>query len=168
MKRYPKLAAHRLRLVKVATLAAFVITAGSCDGGLLFEKTNVDPHPPRLLNFQFAPSSIETGDEISGSYTFVDDGGDVVSFNIRDTSGLTTFDPTLPSTIEVDAEGEATEIPGESIVMLGTVGTIEWETPFETNTQGRHLVKVWLEDSKGSLSNIVEFEVAVSPVGGTP
>jgi hypothetical protein len=40
-------------------------------------------------------------------------------------------------------------------------GTIEWEVVMESNQPGAHTIKAWLLDSRGSISNVVEFVVEI-------
>jgi len=146
-----------------AAAAVLLLAATACENGILFEKTNPDPHPPRLLNWQYDPSSIVTGDVIRGSFTYADDGGDIELFLMRDTSGTDALDPIplLPDLGEDEEGGIETSV----FFFPGRVGTIEWEMTMESNQAGPHRIQAWLEDSKESISNVVEFDVNVFPPG---
>jgi hypothetical protein len=146
-----------------AAAAVLLLAATACENGILFEKTNPDPHPPRLLNWQYDPSSIVTADVIRGSFTYADDGGDIELFLMRDTSGTDALDPIplLPDLGEDEEGGIETSV----FFFPGRVGTIEWEMTMESNQAGPHKIQAWLEDSKESISNVVDFEITVYPPG---
>ncbi len=143
-----------------AALLAFAPAA--CDGVWPFESTNPDPHPPALTNFQYSPVNLETGQSMRGSFTYSDSGADIETFEMRDLTGSGLLDPVplLPDT------GEEEEDRGPSVFFFpGTAGSIEWEMPVDSNQGGRHRIQAWLTDSKESRSNIVEFQITVSPPG---
>jgi hypothetical protein len=187
-----------------------VLLVLSCEGGVLFEETNVDPHPPVILNFQFAPSEMVTGELVRGSFTYVDEGGDIEELLMRSLSGNegTTPVPFVPGISDVDCQPvectpadqcpevepcepedcvgdpdpncepvecpEVEPCPDPDCVPVvcpeaptvfffpGISGTILWEVPLDTNQGGTHTVKVWLRDSKGSLSEPVFFDVTIT------
>ncbi len=146
------------RILPVALLAAFV--GVGCEDSVLFEKTNVDPHPPVIENFSYAPTVITTGDTVRGSFTYIDAGADIELFEMQDTGGMGKLQPSpvLPGV----EEDEAVTAP---FFFPFSVGTIEWEVVMESSNPGAHTIKAWLEDSTGSISNVVEFVVEVYPYG---
>jgi hypothetical protein len=152
-------------LAAVILLSAFVSVMASCQGGILFEETTADPHPPSIENFIFAPQSIMTGGTIRGSFTYIDPGADIELLSMRDTSGSNSADPTpvIPGVAEGE-EGEGEEGAAATSVFFfpGTTGTTEWELILDTNQAGTHTIKVWLEDSKDSRSDPVFFEVFIT------
>lgn len=142
-------------------LPLLLLTAG-CNGRFPFEDTNPDPHPPRLLNFTYSPGSIQTGEFVSGSFTYTDSGADVELIEMKDTNGGSlNLRPVLPETGEEETVTEIFFFPG-------TTGTIEWEMTLSSNQVGPHRLKTWLEDSKGSVSNLVYFDVEISYPGVVP
>jgi len=141
------------RILPVTLLAAF-LSAG-CEDSILFEKTTVDPHPPVIDNFSYGPAVITTGDTVRGTFSYFDEGADIELFEMRDTGGMGVLSP---SPVIPDAEEDA---GGAPFFFPFPSGTIEWQVVMESNNPGRHTIKAWLEDSKGSISNIVEFVVVV-------
>ena len=142
------------------SLAAF--TLFSC--GILFEESNADPHPPVILNFQFAPASILSGETIRGSFTYVDEGGDIEVLSMRDTSGTNQAEPIpfVPGVSDVVCgEDEICDEPPTVFFFPGNSGTILWEMTLSSNQLGVHTIKVWLEDSKDSWSEFVFFDVFI-------
>jgi hypothetical protein len=146
------------RILPVTLLAAFV--GAGCEDSILFEKTNVDPHPPVIENFIYAPTVITTGDTVRGSFTYIDAGSDIELFEMQDTGGMGKLQPSpvLPGLEEEEA------VTAPFFFPFG-VGTIEWEVVMESNNPGAHTIKAWLEDGTGSISNVVEFVVEVNPYG---
>lgn len=146
------------RILPVTLLAAFV--GAGCEDSILFEKTNVDPHPPVIENFIYAPTVIMTGDTVRGSFTYIDAGSDIELFEMQDTGGMGKLQPSpvLPG-LEEDDDAKA------PFFFPFGVGTIEWEVVMESNNPGAHTIKAWLEDGTGSISNVVEFVVEVNPYG---
>jgi hypothetical protein len=137
-------------------LPLLLLLAAGCDGRFPFEDTNPDPHPPRLLNFEYSPDRIVSEGIVSGSFTYADSGGDVELFEMRDANGGTiSLKPLFPDT------GEEGEEVSSTFFFPGTTGTIEWEMTLASNQLGSHRIQAWLEDSKGSFSNTVEFVVDI-------
>lgn len=147
----------------VVILIPLLLLAAGCDGRFPFENTNPDPHPPRLLNFQFSPDRIFPEGIVSGSFTYADAGGDIELFGMRDANGGSIdLKPVFPDT------GEEDEPVSTAFFFPGTTGTIEWEMTLASNQVGPHRIKADLEDSKGSFSNTVEFVVVISTPGVDP
>lgn len=145
--------------VVFTALLAFLLSA--CDGVWPFENTNPDPHPPRIANFQYSPVHLETGQGMKGSFTYIDRGADIETFEMRDLSGSESLDP-LPLLPDTGDD----EDPGTSVFFFpGSTGSIEWEMVVDSNQGGEHKIQAWLTDSKDSRSNIVEFQITVSPPG---
>jgi len=145
-----------------ASLLVFALSA--CDGVWPFESTNPDPHPPTLTNFQYSPVNLETGQGIQGSFTYIDPGADIETFEMRDLTGSEGLLPVplLPDTGDEEDE----EDTGTSVFFFpGRTGSIEWEMAVDSNQGGQHRIQAWLTDSKDSRSNIVEFRITVSPPG---
>ena len=142
------------RVLPVALLAAFV--SAGCEDSFLFEKTNVDPHPPVIDNFSYGPTVITTGDTVRGSFTYHDTGADIELFEMRDTGGMGALSP-YP--VLTDVEGE--EGGSAPFFFPFPSGVIEWEVTMESNNPGAHTIKAWLEDSYGSISNVIEFVVEI-------
>jgi len=152
-------------LLRKSLLALGALALVSCQGGILFEETNADPHPPVIRNFQYAPDSILTGATIRGSFTYVDSGGDIEVINMRDLSGNNATDPIpfVPGVSDaVCPEGETCPTPPSVFFFPGTTGTVQWEMVLESNQAGKHTIKVWLEDSKDTWSEPVFFDVFIS------
>ncbi len=151
------------------SLAVLLTSAAGC-GFELFEEVNRDPHPPSILNLQYDPMEIRSGDTIRGTFTYVDEGGDVEILEMRDLDGAESLSPTPPPEPAFDDEGNIVVDEDGNIVLEipsvfffpGTTGTIEWQLVIETNQAGPHTIKTWLEDSTGSLSEPVFIEVQVS------
>ena len=153
------------RLLKKGLLSLAACALISCQSGILFEETNADPHPPEIRNFQYAPSSIATGETIRGSFTYVDSGGDIEEFSMRDTSGTNPANPSpfVPGISDVECgPDEECESPPDVFFFPGTSGTIQWEMTLTSNQPGPHTIKVWLVDSKNSWSGFVYFDVFIS------
>jgi len=153
--------AGRLLAGGLLSLAAFGLL--SC--GVLFEESNADPHPPVIRNFQYSPASITGDGIIRGSFTYVDEGGDIEGLSMRDESGTNSADPVpfVPGVSDVVCgEGEVCEEPPTVFFFPGTSGTILWEMTLTSNQLGVHTIKVWLEDSKDSWSEFVYFDVLIS------
>jgi hypothetical protein len=75
---------------------------------------------------------------------------------MRDTGGMGKL---TPSPVVLDlGEDEDNTAP---FFFPFASGTIEWEVVMESNQPGAHTIKAWLEDSRGSISNVVEFVVEI-------
>jgi hypothetical protein len=143
------------RVLPVALLAAFV--GAGCEDSFLFEETNVDPHPPVIENFIYAPKVITTGETVRGSFSYFDAGADIELFEMRDTGGMGELEPTpVLTNLEEEEEGAAAPF----FFPFGS-GTIEWEVVMESNNPDAHTIKAWLVDGSGSISNVVEFVVEI-------
>ncbi len=142
------------RVLPVMLLAALV--GVGCEDSILFEKTNVDPHPPVIDNFIYSPTVITTGGTVRGSFSYFDSGADIELFEMQDTGGMGKLSPSpvLPG-LEEDEGGSA------PFFFPFVAGMIEWEVVMESNNPGAHTIKAWFEDSTGSISNVVEFVVEV-------
>ena len=145
----------------LVTAVSLAIALPACDGVWPFESTNPDPHPPTLTNFQYSPVNLETGQSMRGSFTYIDPGADIETFEMRDVTGSENLDPVplLPETGEEEDSGPSV------FFFPGRTGSIQWEIPVDSNQGGRHRIQAWLTDSKDSRSNIVEFQITVSPPG---
>jgi hypothetical protein len=154
MKKTKRLLTTLCRILPVTLLAAFI--GAGCEDSILFEKTNIDPHPPVIDNFSYAPTVIITGETVRGSFSYFDAGADIELFEMRDTGGMGSLQPTpvIPGLGEDESNTAPFFFPFAS-------GTIEWEVVLESNNPGAHTIKAWLEDSAGSISNVVEFVVEV-------
>jgi hypothetical protein len=144
------------RVLPVALLTAFVSTG--CEDSILFEKTNVDPHPPVIDNFSYGPTVITTGDTVRGSFFYSDTGSDIEIFEMQDTGGMGVLDP---SPVIPEVEGE--DVGTAPFFFPFPSGVIEWQVVMESNNPGAHTIKAWLEDSQGSISNVIEFVVEIQP-----
>lgn len=157
-------AARAGRLLKGGLLSLAACALVSCQSGFLFEETNIDPHPPVIRNFQYAPASIVSGETIRGSFTYVDSGADIEELTMRDQSGTNQADPKpfVPGISDVICgPEEVCEEPPEVFFFPGTSGTIQWEMTLSSNQPGTHTIKVWLVDSKDSWSEFVYFDVFI-------
>jgi len=163
--RIDRYAAGAGRLLKGGLLSLAACALVSCQSGFLFEETTVDPHPPAIRNFQYAPASIVSGETIRGSFTYVDTGGDIEELGMRDESGTNVADPVpfVPGISDVECgPDDVCEDPPNVFFFPGTNGTIQWEMTLDTNQPGLHTIKVWLVDSKDSWSEFVYFDVQIS------
>ena len=142
--------------------------AGGCDFDI-FEKVNNDPHPPAILNLQYGPQVIRSGEIVTGSFTYVDEGQDIDLLEMRDQNGAESLQPTTPAEPTFDEDGNlVVDEDGNPVLETSTVfffpgatGTIEWQVQIETNQAGTHTIKVWLEDATGSLSDPAFMDVEV-------
>lgn len=154
-----------IRLRALFLSAHLPLLVMGCGDVAIFEKVNTDPHPPAIANLQYAPETVLPQDTIRGTFTYIDPGGDIEIVTMRDLNGTGSLSPTPPPVV-IGADPETGE-PIEEIPTIfffpGTAGTTEWQLLFETNQGGTHTIKVWLEDSEGSRSEPVFFNVTVNP-----
>jgi hypothetical protein len=155
MKRTKEILKTLCRILPVILLAVFV--GIGCEDSFLFEKTNVDPHPPVIENFIYSPAVITVSGTVRGSFTYFDEGADIELFEMRDTGGMGQLKPS-PVLTDLTEDESGTAAP---FFFPFATGTIEWEVNMVSNNPGLHKINAWLEDSTGSVSNVVEFVVEV-------
>jgi hypothetical protein len=133
-------------------LGIVLATASSCG---LFEATDADPHRPVISNLQVAPRVVRTGDFISGSFSWFDAGADIESISMRDRNSNVSWSAARPTTGEEDEEDAGV------FIFLGTSGTTLFTAEVVSTQPGIHHILIWVEDSKGSRSNQLEFTVTI-------
>lgn len=156
------------RIILIAAAAAAPLwIAPACEGtSPLFDSTNLDPHPPQVTSILVEQANLGIG--ITGqriTFNYFDAGEDIEELELIPLGLGATQANTIVEPVAVDAsiffvpEGE--EPPTEVVFFPGETGEIQIVRIWQGMMVGRHVIKIFLVDSKETRSEPLYFYVDI-------
>ena len=153
----------------MAAAAAALWIAPACDGtSPFFESTNLDPHPPEIRNLRVEQANLGLFVTLQRlTFSYFDAGADIEEVEFIDLGIGSVQAENIVEPVEVnpliflDPDGEEGELVEPTAVAFfpDTEGRIQMFGALGSGLVGRHVIKMFLVDSKETRSEPIYFYI---------